>query len=182
VKEDADWTVVERCRGGDRRACEQLVLRYQKPVYNAALRLLRNPEDARDVAQTAFLKAFEHLADYDPRFKFYSWIYRIAVNEALDTLSSRKPLEEIDGDEPDETAGPERLVDGEQTARAIEDALTRIKPELRTVIVLRHFMHLSYQDMGEILQLPEKTVKSRLHDARQLLREALLRRGVVCHG
>jgi len=182
VKEDADWTVVQGCRDGDRRACEQLVLRYQKPVYNAALRLLRNPEDARDVAQTAFLKAFEHLADYDPRFKFYSWIYRIAVNEALDTLSSRKPLEEIVGDEPDEAAGPERLVDGEQTAQAIEDALTRIKPELRTVIVLRHFMHLSYQDMGDILQLPEKTVKSRLHDARQLLREALQRRGVVCHG
>ena len=90
MKEDADWTVVERCRGGDRRACEQLVLRYQKPVYNAALRLLRNPEDARDVAQTAFLKAFEHLADYDPRFKFYSWIYRIAINAAV--AASRCPF------------------------------------------------------------------------------------------
>ena len=182
MKEDADWTVVQRCRDGDRRACDQLVLRYQKPVYNAALRLLRNPEDARDVAQTAFLKAFEHLADYDPRFKFYSWLYRIAVNEALDTLSSRKPSEELGTEAPDEAAGPDRLVDGEQTVRAIEDALTRIKPEQRTVIMLRHFMHLSYQDMGDILQLPEKTVKSRLHDARQVLRELLLQRGVVSDG
>jgi RNA polymerase sigma-70 factor, ECF subfamily len=181
VKEDADWTVVQRCREGDRRACEQLVLRYQKPVYNAALRLLRNPEDARDVAQTAFLKAFEHLADYDPRFKFYSWIYRIAVNEALDTLRARKPCEEIRDDEVDETAGPEQLVEGEQIGRAIEGALVRIKPELRTVIVLRHFLHLSYHDMSDILQLPEKTVKSRLHDARQVLRQALLQRGTACH-
>jgi RNA polymerase sigma-70 factor, ECF subfamily len=182
VKEDADSTLVGRCRGGDRRACEQLVLRYQKPVYNAALRLLRNPEDARDVAQTAFLKAFEHLADYDPRFRFYSWIYRIAVNEALDTLGSRRPCEEIRDDEADEAAGPERLVEGEQIGRAIEDALMRIKPELRTVIVLRHLLHLSYHDMGETLQLPEKTVKSRLHDARQVLRQALLQRGTVCGG
>ena len=182
MKDDADSTLVERCREGDRRACEQLVVRYQKPVYNAALRLLRNPEDARDVAQTAFLKAFEHLADYDPRFKFYSWIYRIAVNEALDTLGSRKPFEEIGDEEPDGAAGPERLVEGEQTARAIEEALMRLKPELRAVIVLRHFMHLSYQDMGDVLELPEKRVKSRLHDARLLLRDVLLRRGVMCHG
>lgn len=182
MKEDADWTLVGRCREGDRTACEQLVLRYQKPVYNAALRLLRNPEDARDVAQTAFLKAFEHLADYDPRFKFYSWIYRIAINEALDTLGSRRRVAEVSDDEADEAPGPEQLAEGEQTARAIEDALMRIKPELRTVIVLRHFMHLSYHDMGDILQLPEKTVKSRLHDARLVLRQTLLRRGMVCHG
>jgi RNA polymerase sigma-70 factor, ECF subfamily len=173
VDEDADWILVGRCREGNREACGQLVLRYQKQVYNAALRLLRHPEDARDVAQTTFMKVFEHLADYDPKRKFYSWIYRIAINEALDTLGSRKPFEELRDEEADQAAGPQRLVEGEQAGRAIEDALMRIKPELRAVIVLRHFMHLSYHDMGDVLQLPEKTVKSRLHDARQLLRERL---------
>jgi RNA polymerase sigma-70 factor, ECF subfamily len=177
VKEDADWEFVQACRQGDRKACERLVLRYQKPVYNAALRLLRNPEDASDVAQTAFMKAFEHLAQYDPQFRFYSWIYRIAVNEALDVLHTRKPQEEIDDETADEAAGPERLVEGEQDRRAIEAALTHIKPDLRAVIVLRHFTHLSYHDMAEILQVPEKTVKSRLHDARLLLREALVEQG-----
>ena len=175
MEEDADWTLVERCRAGNRRACEQLVLRYQKPVYNAALRTAHHPEDARDVAQTAFMKVFEHLADYDPKYKFYSWIYRIAINEALDTLGSRKPSGELRDDEPDEAAGPERLVEGEQTGQAIEDALVRIRPELRAVIVLRHLLHLSYHDMGDVLQLPEQTVKSRLHDARQQLRQRLLR-------
>jgi RNA polymerase sigma-70 factor (ECF subfamily) len=155
------------------------VVRYQKPVYNAALRLLRNPEDAQDVAQTVFLKAFGHLADYDPSFKFYSWIYRIAVNEALNVLGSRKPFGEISGEEPDEAPGPERRVEAEQLSEAIEEALMSIKPDLRTVIVLRHSLNLSYQDMSDVLQLPAKTVKSRLYDARQLVRDHLLQRGIL---
>jgi RNA polymerase sigma-70 factor (ECF subfamily) len=155
------------------------VVRYQKPVYNAALRMLRDPQDAMDVAQTTFLKAFEHLADYDPSFKFYSWIYRIAVNESLNALGARKSLEAINGEEPDEAPGPDLQVEGEQTGRAIEDALMRITPELRSVLVLRHLMHLSYHDMSDILGLPEKTVKSRLHSARMALRQDLLRCGTV---
>jgi len=112
VNEDDDRILVRRCRQGDRAACELLVVRYQKPVFNAALRLLRNPEDAKDVAQTAFLKAFEHLADYDAKFKFYSWIYRIAVNEALNVLGLRKPCGQLSGEEVDEAPGPERRVEG----------------------------------------------------------------------
>ena len=155
------------------------MVRYQKPVFNAALRLLRDPEDARDVAQTTFLKVYEHIGDYNPSFKFYSWIYRIAINESLNALGSRKPGEGFKGGEADAAPGPERQLEGQQTGRAIEEALMRIKPELRTVIVLRHFMHLSYQDMGDILLLPEKTVKSRLYSARQLLRDRLLRGGAI---
>jgi len=177
VNEDEDKALVRQCRAGDRQAFEALVRRYQKPVYNAALRLLHDPEDARDVAQTAFLKAYEHLADYDPGYKFYSWLYRIAINEALNVLSSRKPRGES-ADEADESPGPEQRAEGEQMSRAIELALKDLKPELRTVIVLRHFMQLSYQDMGEILTLPEKTVKSRLFSARQLLREQLAHQGI----
>jgi RNA polymerase sigma-70 factor (ECF subfamily) len=179
VKEDDDVTLVRRCRAGDRAAFDRLVVRYQKPVFNAALRMLREPEDARDVAQTTFLKVFEHLAAYDPSFKFYSWIYRIAINESLNALARRKPSEGISDEQADETPGPERQVEGEQTSRAVENALMRIKPQLRTVIVLRHFLHLSYQDMGDILVLPENTVKSRLYSARQLLRDQLLQDGAI---
>jgi len=179
VKEDDDATLVRRCRDGDRAAFEQLVVRYQKPVFNAALRLLREPEDARDVAQTTFLKVFEHIAEYDPSFKFYSWIYRIAINESLNALGSRKPCEGVNGEEADTAPGPDRQLEGEQTGQAIEEALMRIKPELRAVVVLRHFMQLSYRDMGDILLLSEKTVKSRLYSARQLLRDRLLQRGAI---
>lgn len=178
-EEEGDPALVRRCREGDRQAFELLVVRYQKPVFNAALRMLHDPQEALDVAQTTFLKAFEHLADYDPSFKFYSWIYRIAVNESLNALGSRRTFEGLDGEEPDEAPGPDRQAEGEETGREIGAALMRISPEQRTVIVLRHFMHLSYADMGHTLELPEKTVKSRLYSARQLLRDQLLLRETV---
>lgn len=179
MKEDDDATLVRRCREGDRGAFGRLVERYQRPVYNAALRLLHDPEEARDVAQTTFLKVFEHLGDYDPRFKFYSWLYRIAVNESFNALGARKTRGEPDGEEADEGPGPDRQLEGEQMSRAIEEALMHIKPDLRAVVMLRHFLHLSYHDMGDVLHLPEKTVKSRLYSARQLLRDELRRCGAI---
>jgi RNA polymerase sigma-70 factor, ECF subfamily len=177
VNEEDEPALALRCREGDRHAFEQLVLRYQKPVFNVALRMLHDRQDAMDVAQTTFLKVFEHLGDYDPAFRLYSWIYRIAINETLDVLGARKPLAGFGGEEPDGTPGPDRQAEGEQTLRTIEGALLQIKPELRTVVTLRHFMHLSYEEMADVLQLPEKTVKSRLYTARQLLREHLQRAG-----
>jgi len=173
MNEDSDGTLVQRCRDGDRNAFGTLVDRYQKPVYNAALRMLRNPEDARDVAQTVFLKVYEHLGDYDPTHKFYSWIYRIALNESINVLDRRRRLEPISGDEIDERLGAEDEVASEQSAQRVQRALMTIKPEYRAVIVLKHFLELSYEDVGQVLQLPEKTVKSRLFTARQLLKDAL---------
>jgi RNA polymerase sigma-70 factor (ECF subfamily) len=170
---------VQRSLDGDRAAFEELVVRYQRPVYNAALRLLHDPEEAKDVAQATFLSVFEHMADYDPSYKFYSWIYRIAVNESLNTLARRKPLEAISGEEVALSPGPDRQAESEQTRGAIEDALMRINPELRSVVVLRHLMHLSYEDMAETLALPEKTVKSRLYTARQQLRTMLVHEGAI---
>jgi len=175
VREDDDLALVRHCLQGHRAAFEQLVLRYQKPVFNVALRMLRNRDDAMDVAQTTFLKAFEHLPTYDENYRFYSWIYRIAVNESLNALGARKTSASVNAEEPDEAPGPEQQLEGEQTGRAIEEGLMQISPELRTVIILRHFMHLSYEDIAGILTLPAKTVKSRLYSARQLLREHLLR-------
>jgi RNA polymerase sigma-70 factor, ECF subfamily len=179
MHEDGDGRLVERCRAGDKRAFEALLVRYQKPVFNAALRMLRNPDDARDVAQTVFLKAYEHLADYDPSFKFYSWIYRVAINESINVLQRRRQHEPIAGDELDESVGPEGQVAGQQIGAGIQRALMTLKPDYQSVIVLRHLLDCSYQDMAEILSLPEKTVKSRLFAARQQLVEALGRDGVT---
>jgi len=176
--EDGDGLLVRRSLQGDRDAFSGLVARYERPVYNAALRMLRNPEDARDVAQTVFLKAFEHLADYDPQYRFYSWIYRIALNESINALHRRTPLQSFAGDEVDGEPGPEDAVRRAQLGRGIEEALMAIKTEYRSVIVLKHLLECSYQEMAEILGLPEKTVKSRLFTARQLLKEELLDRGM----
>jgi RNA polymerase sigma-70 factor (ECF subfamily) len=177
VEEEDDGTLVRRCLDGDQRAFDRLIVRYQKPVFNAALRMVRNPEDARDVAQTVFLKVFEHLADYDPNLRFYSWIYRIALNESINALGRLRRCEAITGDEVDQAPGLERQVESEQMMSAIESSLMRIQPDYRAVIVLRHFLHLGYEDIGDILEVPEKTVKSRLYTARQLLRDLLIEDG-----
>ena len=179
VKEEDDPALVLRCRDGDRNAFERLVIRYQKPVFNVALRMLRSRQDAMDVSQTTFLKAFEHLGDYDPAFRFYSWLYRIAINESLNALALRKPRGELDANVPDERPGPDRSAEGEQALQAIEDALMLISPELRSVTVLRHITQLSYEDIAVALGLPEKTVKSRLHSARERLREHLRQCGAI---
>jgi RNA polymerase sigma-70 factor (ECF subfamily) len=120
---------------------------------------------------------FEHLADYDPNLRFYSWIYRIALNESINALGRSRRCEAITGDEIDQAPGPERQVESEQMMHAIENSLMRIQPDYRAVIVLRHFLHLGYEDIGDILEVPEKTVKSRLYTARQLLRDLLVEDG-----
>lgn len=178
MNEDSDGYLVQRCLEGDRRAFAALVDRYQKPVFNAALRMLRNPEDARDVAQTVFLKVFEHLGDYDPKYRFYSWIYRIALNESVNVISRRTRQEPISGEEIDERRGADDELAVEQAGRRVQGALMILKVEYREVIVLKHFLDLSYEEIGRVLQLPEKTVKSRLFTARQLLKDALQTSGM----
>lgn len=179
MSEDGDGMLVRRCRAGDRLAFATLVGRYEKPVFNAALRMLRNPEDARDVTQTVFLKVYEHLDDYDPTHKLYSWIYRIALNESINVLNRRMPSEPVPEDEADGRRGADDEVASEQRGRQVQRALMCIKAEYRAVVVLKHFLELSYEEIGQVLELPEKTVKSRLFTARQLLKEALRQHGVL---
>ena len=162
-----------RCRGGDRVAFAGLVMRYQRPLYNAAFRIVGNSDDAADVTQSVFLKIAQQLDEYDPQYRFFSWIYRIAVNESLN-LVRRNRREEPLGEE-DELPGaegedPERRASEAQAARRIERALMGMSTEDRTVLTLRHFSEFSYREIGSILGVEEKTVKSRLFEARQRLR------------
>jgi RNA polymerase sigma-70 factor (ECF subfamily) len=171
-----DQALVERYRQGDREAFTALVVRYQRPIYNAAFWIVKSADDARDVAQDVFLKVAEHLDEYDPNHRFFSWIYRIAVNESLNLLRRNGHEEALDDEIelPDpHGADPEaRLGDAERT-RSIARALTNMSVMDRTVIVLRHFSECSYQEIARILDVDEKTVKSRLFEARHRLRELL---------
>ncbi len=177
--QEEDALLVRRSLAGERGAFDLLVVRYQKPVYNAALRMLHHREDARDAAQTAFLKAYEHLGKYDHGYRFYSWLYRIVLNEAIDVLGRRKGTDSSAVEIVDEAPGPEAIASGDQSLQALEQALQRLPAEQRAVIVLRHHLQLSYEAMAETLGLPEKTVKSRLYDARQALRVLLRDERVV---
>jgi RNA polymerase sigma-70 factor (ECF subfamily) len=180
MNEDVDAARVRDCLAGDPQAFAALVERYERPVYNVALRMLRNPEDARDIAQSVFMKAYQNLSNYDPQYKFYSWIYRMAINESLNTLRVRGrnagPVEEHLADE---GAGPSDLLASEQTRDVVLKAVDQLKPEYRAVIVLRYFVDRNYEDMSEILGIDAKTVKSRLYTARQLLKDQLALRKVL---
>jgi len=175
----ADGQLVEQCRSGNTAAFTTLLDRYYRAVFNAALRLVSNRADAEDVTQVTFLKAYQNLARYDPRYKFHSWVYRIAVNESLNLLKRRNRLEPLEDDHESNQRGPEETVAGAELQRHVQETLMRLKTDYRVVIVLRHFLNCSYQDIGQILQVPEKTVKSRLFTARRQLKERLASKGIA---
>jgi RNA polymerase sigma-70 factor (ECF subfamily) len=176
VENETDLALLERYRNGDRAAFKQLVIRYQKPIYNAAYWLLRRPEDASDITQVVFLKVAERLDDYDPKYKFFSWIYRIAVNESLNLMRRNGREEALDNEielPGADNSDPERQVGEAQVSRRIQLALMSMATNDRMVLTLRHFSECSYQEIGQILDLDEKTVKSRLFEARHRLRNLL---------
>lgn len=172
---DKDLELVERCINGDRAAIELLVHRYQRPVYNAAYRLLGNIDDARDITQTVFMKVFEQLDDYDSRYRFFSWIYRIAVNESLNMLRKTGREQPMSGmEQVADDDNPETVTDQRAIAVRVQSTLMRMHSEDRVVLVLRHFLDCSYRDISGVLDIPEKTVKSRLYSARQRMRELVM--------
>jgi RNA polymerase sigma-70 factor, ECF subfamily len=173
ANDDLDRALVRRFLDGERGAGDELVDRYHRSVFNVALRMLGNVQDAEDVTQTAFGNAFAALDSYDPRFRFFSWIYRMAVNEALNTLKRRKQVVSLDGsfDFPAPGTGSDNAGEAEEK---VGRALLELKPDDRAVVVLRHFVSFSYEEISNVLGVPVKTVKSRLFTARERLRQALL--------
>jgi RNA polymerase sigma-70 factor (ECF subfamily) len=175
VDQDADdLALVARCRAGDTRAFEPIVERYQRVLYTIALRMLGNADQANDVAQNAFVKAFQKLDTFDPTRRFFSWIYRILVNECLNARRDGRQHEEIPL-ELAESGGrsPADLFENAERRRRVQAAILALPLEYREVVVLRHFADLSYEEIGETLDVPAKTVKSRLHTAKARLADLL---------
>jgi RNA polymerase sigma-70 factor (ECF subfamily) len=176
---DQDHVLVQRCLDGNQKAFEILVDRYQKPIFNLAYRFSTDREDAEDIAQSVFVKAFEKLSTFDPKFRFFSWLYKIAVNESINFLNRRKKFDSFDEDlHSRNRESEEGFRDHEMTA-SIDMALLDLKPDYRIVVILNHFQELSYREIGQILEIGENTVKSRLFSARKKLRGLLLKRGIT---
>jgi RNA polymerase sigma-70 factor, ECF subfamily len=176
---EEDFELVNRSLKNETGAFERLVDKYQKPIYNLGMRMLGNSDDAQDLTQNVFIKSWEQLNTYDSKYKFFSWLYRIAINESLN-YSKRERLKERLSDE--ERYTDKGSVDNEyekdERSRVIHKALLEIDMNYRVVIVLRHYMELSYTEIAELIRIPEKTVKSRLFDARRLLKDSLVRKGI----
>lgn len=176
--------LLARLRAHDADAFDELVKCCERPMFNVAYRMLGNVAEAADATQCVFLKVFEHLDGFDARYRLFSWIYRIAVNESLDRLQRHRRTDAVPERVEDlplvsGECGPEELVRNEQMHDVIQAALMELQYDYRMVIVLRHFSECSYGQMADILHIPEKTVKSRLYSARQLLREKLSMQGVT---
>jgi RNA polymerase sigma-70 factor, ECF subfamily len=176
----ADAALVRECLAGDSRAFDTLVRKYQKPLYNLALRMVRDRDDAMDIVQGVFVKVYQKLGSYDERHGFFSWVYRITINDSINFANRSKRSEEYRSVEsvtllPTQEAARNAAV----LSQEIEAAIATLKPDHRMVIVLKHFHDFSYQKMADVLGIPEKTVKSRLFSARQQLKEILTARGVT---
>jgi len=180
--EITDSEIIKRCRAGDNGAFGGLVEKYQKQVFNAAFRMVGDYDEARDIAQTVFVRAYEKLHTYDPHFKFFSWIYRMTINESINSLDRGKRTEMLPTNLVSDEKNPEEQLAESQLSAAVQSGIMELTVRYRTVIVLRHFRHLSYQEIGKILTVPEKTVKSRLFTARKLLCEIFQKRGIVGDG
>ena len=169
IDQDADdLALVARCRAGDTGAFEGLVERYQRVLFTVALRMLGDADEASDAAQNAFVKAYQKLETFDVSRRFFSWIYRILVNECLNARRDHPRHEPLAPDLAAVGTPADFFETGERRKR-VQAAILALPMEYREVIVLRHFTELSYEEIGETLRVPAKTVKSRLYTARERL-------------
>jgi RNA polymerase sigma-70 factor (ECF subfamily) len=178
MSEQDDEVLVKQCMEGDRGAFEVLVDKYQGPLFNLALRMTQEYADAEDITQSVFLKAYESLSSFKPGRKFFSWLYRIAVNETLNFLRGKRHQEPLSEDTPAEDTDGSREIARDEANAQIQEALMELSIEYRTVVVLKHLQELPYADISQILGIPVKTVKSRLFTARMQMREILVQKGV----
>jgi RNA polymerase sigma-70 factor (ECF subfamily) len=180
--------LVAKAREGDSGAFNELVNVYSRKIYRLAKHITQNDEDAEDVLQETFLKAFEHLSGFQGQSKFYTWIVRIAVNESLMKLRKRKSDRSVPLDEPLDTGedtvvreiavwdeNPEQKYSREELGEILDEAVQSLKPVFRTVFVLRDIEELSTEETAEALGISVPAVKSRLLRARLQLRERLSR-------
>lgn len=166
-----------RAQRGEGKAFSELVRRYQDRVYRFLLRLTRSPDDARDLTQDSFLRAYQGLDGWKPDAPFGTWLFRIARNAAFDRLRREKLVEFVELDEdaevPDPAPGPETTFAIAQHWRLLEAALERLPVGHREIILLREIEGLSYEEIGQVLDLRAGTVKSRLARARAALLEKM---------
>ena len=180
--------LVAQAQAGDAAAFSELVGRYERKIYRLAKNITRNDEDAEDVLQDAFLKAYEHINNFQGNSKFYTWLVRIAVNEALMKLRKRKSDRTVPLDEPVELGddvvtreiavwddNPEQRYSREEMQGILNKAVDTLKPDFRTVFVLRDIEELSTEETSDVLGISVPAVKSRLLRARLALREKLTR-------
>jgi RNA polymerase sigma-70 factor (ECF subfamily) len=184
-----DHELVALAQKGSEKAYRELLGRYQRPVFSLVYRMLRDREQAEDLAQETFVRVFNNIGRYDPKYKFSSWIFKIATNLTIDHIRKKEVATvSIDGSRYAVTAdeieastitvasddeNPEELLEAKELGESIEGAIGALRPEYRTAILLRHVEGREYQEIADIMSLPLGTVKTFIHRARHELRAKL---------
>jgi len=184
----SDEELVARSRGGDLDSFNQLVVRWERPIYALAYRVIGREEDARDVAQETFLRAFRALGGFKGQAKFSSWLYRITLNLCRDWIrrERRTPVAQApEGIDLIELAGEtvpseslEEVVSRKQLGRVVARAMSTLPEEQRTAIILKEYHGLTFQEIADLLDCPLSTVKTRLYQGLAVLRRQLEQAGV----
>ncbi len=176
-----DRELVRQCVSSDAKAFDELVGKYQKTMFNVALRMTGDYDAAEEITQEAFVKAYERLWTFNPKYRFFSWLYRILVNGALDHLEHDRKHAPLSDQMASGEPGPEETEEREDTEEILRSGLLELNVQQRAVLVLRHFEELTYEEIGAILEISEKKVKSRLFSARVQLRTVLVKKGLRFH-
>ncbi len=185
-----DLEIIRRSLEGEQGAFNMLVSKYEHMVFSLALRIMKSREDAEDVTQEVFLNAYNHLADYQSRFKFSTWLLKITKNQALYRLRGAKnrpvPADDLDvlsSGAPDavQTQGsnPEEAAERNEFKGVVLDILQTLPDKYRLTLMLRHLFERSYQDISDILEMNIGTVKTNIHLGRKLLRQKLEARKMI---
>jgi RNA polymerase sigma-70 factor (ECF subfamily) len=182
---EEDRKLIERARQGDERAYRSLVKKYERPVFNICLRMMRNRDEAQDLAQDAFIKVFSMLERYNPTYAFSSWLFKITSNLCIDSMRKRhidtlpmdEPIRSDRGEYERQYATPEdtpdKVVIKGERMKLLSDAIDLLPQHYRIMILLRHQENLSYEEIAETLDVPLGTVKARIHRAREMLKRKL---------
>ena len=180
-----DQALIQAARQGDQKAYEELLTKYRSLVYHVMIKMVRNPQEAEDLTQEAFIKAFNALASFNEEYAFSTWLMKIATNNCIDFLRKRKlrtysidePMqykdEQVSIELPDHDPTPEKRLLSEERKKMIDEAIDSLPPRYRHVIVLRHKEEKSYEEIAELLELPLGTVKARIFRAREMLNKKI---------
>lgn len=182
-----DAQIVDRVLGGDSAAFELLILKYQSQVFYAAMNIVKNREYAEDISQDAFLKAYEKLDTLQDKDHFYPWLKRITVNLALNHYDRGKRIVDIETEDSEVsyfdtiTSGetPEDFLIKDELKKYVRMFVDGLPERLRTVVMLREVEDMSYEEIADILNIPLGTVRSRLFNARQIIKERLVKQGLT---
>lgn len=188
---ETDLQLVRLVQQGKKQAFDMLVKKYQYKVIGIAQRYVSNPDDAQDIVQEAFIKTYRALADFRGDSAFYTWLYRITVNTAMNFVTSNaNKMKSVDVDTPEiesydgseklhDIANPENIMEGEDARKLIKKALGSLSEDLRQAICLREIEEMSYEDIAVVMNCPVGTVRSRIFRAREIIDKYLSEKAEV---